>query len=97
MIVLAANLGTPENAAVREFLAERRDDAQVSLVRRLKRGIADGDLPKGTDTVAIADVLQHRAAGPVVPVAQRRHAQEHAPHCRQRHGGVGRAGKTGDP
>ena len=54
MIILAANLGTPENVAVREFLAERRDDAQASLVRRLKRGIADGDLRKGIDTVAIA-------------------------------------------
>lgn len=54
MIILAANLGTPGNAAVREFLAERRDDAQASLVRRLKRGIADGDLPKGIDTAVIA-------------------------------------------
>lgn len=54
MIVLAANLGTPENAAVREFLADRRADAQASLVRRLKRGIAEGDLPKGVDAAAIA-------------------------------------------
>lgn len=54
MIVLSATLGTPENAAVRDFLADCRADAQASLARRLKRGISEGDLPKDADAAAIA-------------------------------------------
>lgn len=54
MIILAANLASTDNDDVRDFLASRRDAAQAALVARLKRGIADGDLPKAADTNAIA-------------------------------------------
>ena len=54
MIILAANLASTGNEDVHDFLASRRDAAQAALVARLKRGIADGDLPKAADTNAIA-------------------------------------------
>ncbi|WP_437927199.1 TetR/AcrR family transcriptional regulator [Sorangium sp. So ce291] len=54
MIVLAATLGTQESEAVRCHLAEVRRGALVELQRRLDRGVAEGDLPAGTDTAALA-------------------------------------------
>ncbi|WP_437655851.1 TetR/AcrR family transcriptional regulator [Sorangium sp. So ce1182] len=54
MIVLAATLGTQESEAVRSHLAEVRRGALVELQRRLDRGVAEGDLPAGTDTAALA-------------------------------------------
>ncbi|MFP2928622.1 TetR/AcrR family transcriptional regulator [Pyxidicoccus sp. 3LG] len=54
MIVLAGVAGTTENAEVREFLAELRRGAITAIQRRLDRGIADGELPAGTDTLAMA-------------------------------------------
>ncbi|WP_438026012.1 TetR/AcrR family transcriptional regulator [Sorangium sp. So ce233] len=54
MIVLAATLGTPESEAVRCHLAEVRRSAQDELQRRLERGVAEGDVPAGTDTAALA-------------------------------------------
>jgi AcrR family transcriptional regulator len=54
MIVLAATLGTPESEAVRCHLAEVRRSAQDELQRRLDRGVAEGDVPAGTDTAALA-------------------------------------------
>ncbi|WP_438021625.1 TetR/AcrR family transcriptional regulator [Sorangium sp. So ce315] len=54
MIVLAATLGTPESEGVRSYLAEVRRSAQGELQRRLERGVAEGDVPAGTDTAALA-------------------------------------------
>ncbi|XXT19405.1 TetR/AcrR family transcriptional regulator [Sorangium sp. So ce429] len=54
MIVLAATLGTQESEAVRCHLAEVRRGALVELQRRLDRGVAEGDVPAGTDTAALA-------------------------------------------
>lgn len=54
MIVLAALLGTPETKSVCEFLAENRREAVAGLKRRLDRGMAEGDLPKRTDTASLA-------------------------------------------
>ncbi|WP_437779816.1 TetR/AcrR family transcriptional regulator [Sorangium sp. So ce1097] len=54
MIVLAATLGTPESEGVRCHLAEVRRSAQGELQRRLERGVAEGDVPAGTDTAALA-------------------------------------------
>lgn len=54
MIVLSAAIGAPENTEIRAFLAQVRDAAQETLRHRLERGIADGDLPRGTDTAAMA-------------------------------------------
>ena len=54
MVVLSAMIGSPESAEVRAFLARARRDAQEVLRRRLEQGIADGDLPRGADTAAMA-------------------------------------------
>jgi len=54
MVVLAAMTCTAENEGVREFLAGIRRGSIQTLQRRLKRGIAEGDLPAGTDTGAVA-------------------------------------------
>ena len=54
MIVLAATLGTPEGASVRAHLAQTRRQAQAMLKRRLDRAVAEGELPTGVDTAAVA-------------------------------------------
>jgi AcrR family transcriptional regulator len=54
MVTLAATIGTPESAEVREFLAQSREEAQDALERRLARGTAEGDLAEGTDITALA-------------------------------------------
>jgi AcrR family transcriptional regulator len=54
MVTLAATIGTPESAEVREFLAQVRQEAQDALERRLARGVAEGDLPDGAGIAALA-------------------------------------------
>jgi AcrR family transcriptional regulator len=54
MVTLAATIGTPESAAVRQFLAQCRQEAQEAIERRLARGVAEGDLPKRADVAALA-------------------------------------------
>ncbi len=54
MLVLGAPVGTPEHSGIREGLAEERRAAVERLRARLDRGIADGDLPAGADTAALA-------------------------------------------
>ncbi|MCP3140633.1 TetR/AcrR family transcriptional regulator [Pyxidicoccus xibeiensis] len=54
MIVLAAVAGSTESAGVREFLAELRRSSTTDIQRRLDRGVAEGELPPGTDTAAMA-------------------------------------------
>lgn len=54
MIVLSALLGTQENQAVRDFLAQSRRRGQDALRRRLERSVAEGELPAGTDVGAVA-------------------------------------------
>lgn len=44
MVVLSSLLGTPENEAVRSFLAKNRLDGEEVLKARLIRGVTDGDL-----------------------------------------------------
>ena len=54
MLVLGAPVGTPSAPGIREGLAEERRAAVERLRARLDRGIADGDLPAGADTAALA-------------------------------------------
>lgn len=54
MIVLAATIGAPEHGRVRDHLAALRRKGEAAIRNRLKRGIAEGDLPAGTDTAAMA-------------------------------------------
>jgi AcrR family transcriptional regulator len=54
MIVLTALLGAPSTKSVRDFLVKWRRDALTDLKRRLDRGAVERELPKGTDTAALA-------------------------------------------
>lgn len=54
MIVLAATTGTVGNEGVRDFLAELRRAGEEDVRRRLERGVAEGDLPPGTDVGTLA-------------------------------------------
>lgn len=54
MVVLAATNTTEANAAVADFLAERRHADRAAVLSRLRRGVTDGDLPTDTDVEALA-------------------------------------------
>lgn len=54
MLVLGAPVGTPALSGVREQLADVRRASVEQLRARLDRGIADGDVPAGTDTATLA-------------------------------------------
>lgn len=54
MVTLAATAGTTKNADVRTFLAERRRHMHTMIHDRLERGVAEGDVPAGTDTDSLA-------------------------------------------
>jgi len=54
MVVLAAMLGTPENAKVCGFLTGMRKASVADLKKRLDRHRARGTLPRGADTAALA-------------------------------------------
>ncbi len=54
MAVLAAITGTPENKRVRELMSRTRRAAVDALAARIRRGMAEGDVPKGADAQAMA-------------------------------------------
>ena len=54
MIVLAAAVGPPQNAEVRAHLAVLRNASTGSFAARIRKGIADGDVPMGADADAMA-------------------------------------------
>ncbi|MEU7315325.1 TetR/AcrR family transcriptional regulator [Streptomyces sp. NPDC007083] len=54
MIVLAATNCTPENDGIRALLAEDRRATEGRIRERMDRGVAEGDLPAGTDTRGLA-------------------------------------------
>lgn len=54
MIVLAALLGMPENAAVRSFLARNRRAGSAMIQARLDQAIRDGEIEPSTDTARLA-------------------------------------------
>ncbi|MQY07731.1 hypothetical protein [Actinomadura macrotermitis] len=54
MVVLGAVAGTVKNTGVQEFLAERRQGMQATILARLRQGVHDGDLPPEADLPALA-------------------------------------------
>ena len=54
MIVLAAAVGPPQNAEVRAHVAALRQGSTDDIARRIERGIAEGDVPAGTDPAVMA-------------------------------------------
>lgn len=55
MVTLAAPAASAQSDAVCQFLMELRRQSRAALEQRLRRGIAEGDLPEGTDTAALTD------------------------------------------
>lgn len=53
-IVLSAAVGPPQDEEVRATLTRRRQSSLEHFERRIARGIADGDVPAGTDARAVA-------------------------------------------
>jgi AcrR family transcriptional regulator len=54
LLILGDSNVAAENDGVRQYLCQRRRDIQSALEARLKRGIAEGDVPAGTDIKAMA-------------------------------------------
>lgn len=54
LLILGDSNASAENAGVRQHLCQRRRDIQAALEQRLKRGIAEGDIPTRTDIKAMA-------------------------------------------
>jgi AcrR family transcriptional regulator len=54
MVVLSAAVGPPQSSEVRAHLAAMRQQSIESIAARIRRGIADGDVPQGTDPLAVA-------------------------------------------
>jgi AcrR family transcriptional regulator len=54
MVVLAATTYMPSTEGIRDFLAEERRGGTAAVRERLARGQADGDVPPGADTGALA-------------------------------------------
>jgi AcrR family transcriptional regulator len=54
MLVLGAMNGTPANKSVQDYLRGLRVRRQEVIRRRLRRGVAEGDLPSGLDAGALA-------------------------------------------
>jgi AcrR family transcriptional regulator len=54
MAVLAAIVGAPENKTVRALMSATRRKAIDGFAARIRRGQAEGDVPKGVDVAAMA-------------------------------------------
>jgi AcrR family transcriptional regulator len=54
MVVLTATIGGPESDTVRQHMAGRRRAGEAALLARLDRAVAQGELPAGTNTAALA-------------------------------------------
>lgn len=54
LVVLSAPVGAPDHADVREYVRGLRDDVRATIRARIDRGVADGDVPAGVDTAALA-------------------------------------------
>jgi AcrR family transcriptional regulator len=54
LLILGDSNAAPENDGVRQYLCQRRRDIQAALEARLKRGLADGDIPARADIKAMA-------------------------------------------
>lgn len=54
MAVLSAIVGAPENKSVRALMSKTRRSAMEMLAGRIRRGMAEGDVPAGTDAATMA-------------------------------------------
>jgi hypothetical protein len=54
MVSIAAMQTAPDLSSIREFATQARQASQKALADRLRRGIAEGDVPVDTDVDALA-------------------------------------------
>src|SRR5262249_26139711 len=54
LLVQGAILCSPSSDDVQEYLHQVRLETQRTVTKRLKAGLADGDVPKGTNIAALA-------------------------------------------
>jgi AcrR family transcriptional regulator len=55
LMMMAAATSSNTSAALQRALAQKRMASRENLRNRIKRGIVEGDVPKGTDATALAD------------------------------------------
>lgn len=55
MMMMAAATSSNASASLQKVLADKRTGSRDRLRARIKRGIQDGDVPAGTDALALAD------------------------------------------
>src|SRR6202035_5701388 len=63
MISLACTHVPPGLESMRKMMAELRAGAEAAFAERIRKGIADGDVPKGTDVDALASYYSALAQG----------------------------------
>lgn len=63
MISLAGTHVPPGLESLREMMAERRAGSEAAFAERIRKGIADGDVPKGIDVDALASYYSALARG----------------------------------
>ncbi len=54
LLILGDSNASPEHARVHSHLVQRRRDVRGRIAQRLRKGVADGDVPPGTDINAMA-------------------------------------------
>jgi AcrR family transcriptional regulator len=54
LLVLGDSNAAPEHGGIHDYLAQRRKEIQAALEERIKRGIADGDVPAHANAKTIA-------------------------------------------
>ena len=54
LLVLGDSNASPEHGGIHQYLAQRRKEIQAALEERIKRGIADGDVPEHANVTAIS-------------------------------------------
>ena len=63
LMVMAATTSSASSAQLQSALARHRAAARTYLKARIDRGLAEGELPQGTDTGALADFYHAIVAG----------------------------------
>ncbi|WP_047170303.1 TetR/AcrR family transcriptional regulator [Novosphingobium sp. Rr 2-17] len=61
--VISTLSGSMEADSIRDHVIARRKSSEVALVARLEKAKAEGDLPQGTDAVALAGCLSTMLGG----------------------------------
>jgi AcrR family transcriptional regulator len=63
LMVMAATTSSTSSARLQSALARHRAEARAYLKARIDQGLAEGELPRGTDTGALADFYHAIVAG----------------------------------